>query len=257
MNIYVCVKQVPDTETKIELKSESSINDAGIKWIANPFDEYALEEALKLKEKKIPQAMVVAVSLGPQRAQETIRFALAMGADYGIHILTAENPDHILVAKALAGAIKKDGEFLAVFTGKQAIDDDAYQVHIRIAKYLGIPVATNVTAFEYAEPVFKISREIEEGALEKLEIKAPAVIAVTKGINTPRYPTVPNIMKAKKKEIKTLSLPDVGIPGVTNSEEIVKLTLPGERVQGKILKGEKTETVPQLIQALTQDKKII
>lgn len=257
MNIYVCFKQVPDTETKIEVKGEAGINETGIKWIANPYDEFAMEEALQLKEKHLPQAAVVVVSLGPQRTVETIRQGLAMGADTGIHILTDETLDPMNVARALAQAIQASGEAAVVFAGRQAIDDDGNQIHIRLARHLGCAVATNVTAFTWTGQGLSVSREIEEGAHEHIDLKVPAVIAVTKGINTPRYPTVPNIMKAKKKEIKTMSLSDLGITAVVNFATVVKLSPPVEKIPGRVLKGEQSETVPQLVQLLRQEKKVI
>jgi electron transfer flavoprotein beta subunit len=256
MNIYVCVKQVPDTEAKIELKGENGIDESGIKWIVSPYDEYGVEEALKLKE-KLSDANVVIVCLGPERAQESIRMALAMGADRALHIVCEEFVDHLIVSKALAGAIKNDGEYKVIFTGKQAIDDDAYQVHIRMALHLGAAVATNVIGFEYGENSVQVSREIDEGAQEKIELKTPAVIGVTKGINTPRYPTLPNIMKAKKKEIKKLSLKEVGIEEIKNAEAVVKLTKPEEKSAGKVLEGEHQETVPQLVNLLKDEAKVI
>ena len=256
MNIYVCLKQVPDTEAKISLKGETGIDESGIKWIISPYDEYGVEEALKLKEKG-GGAEVVAVCLGPERAQESIRMALAMGADRALHI-TADAPlDHLLIARALANAIKNDGEAGVIFTGKQAIDDDAVQVHIRLAHALGASVATNVTAFEFQEGTVRVSREIDEGAHEKMELKTPAVIAVTKGINTPRYSTLPNIMKAKKKEIRKITLKDAGIDSVKNVEEVVKLSLPREKPGGKVLEGEAQDTVPKLIGLLKDEAKVV
>ena len=158
MNIYVCVKQVPDTEAKITLKDGKSIDESGIKWILNPYDEYGVEEALKLKEKQ-GSGEVVAVCLGPERAQESIRMALAMGADRALHVVCDPPVDHLVVAKALAGAIKADGEPGLVFAGKQAIDDDSYQVHVRLARHLSIGVVTNVIGFAFENEVCRARTE--------------------------------------------------------------------------------------------------
>ena len=151
MNIYVCVKQVPDTETSISIREGNSINETAIKWIVNPYDEYAIEEALTLKEKN-PGSTVCAVALGPERTQAALRTVLAMGVDRVIHIETSEFLDDRNTARALAGAIRMDGAFGIIFIGKQAIDNDAYQVHIQMAEHLSIPVATNVISFVCDSP---------------------------------------------------------------------------------------------------------
>jgi electron transfer flavoprotein beta subunit len=257
MNVYVCAKQVPDTETKIELKDDKTIDESAIKkWIINPYDEYAVEEAVQLKE-KLGDVEVIVVTLGPEKAQEAIRLTLAMGADRALHIVCDQTLDHHLTAKALANAIKADGEPSLVFMGKQAIAADAYQVHLRMAHILGAAAVTNVIAFEWNDGVIAVDREIDEGALEKVELKPPALVAVTKGINTPRYPPLPSIMKAKRKEIKKLTLADVGVEGCANFEEIVGLRLPDEKSGTKMLEGESQETVPELVNLLKNEAKVI
>jgi len=256
MSIYVCVKQVPDTEARIAPQGEGAIREEGIKWVMNPYDELAVEEALRLKEAQ-NNGEVIVVSLGPERAQEAIRMALAMGADRALHVVSDEYLDHRLVAKALAGAIQSDGTPTMVFAGRQAIDDDGFQVHLRLAHLLGITAATDVREFAYDETGVSVTREIEEGALEKLTLAAPAMVAVARGINTPRYPTLPNIMKAKRKEIKQLSLSDVGVAEVVNHEAILDLTAPPEKAQGRILEGEHAETVPELVRLLHDEAKAV
>ena len=148
MNIYVCIKQVPDTEASILVKDGKSINETAIKWIVSPYDEYAIEEALKLKEKH-PGSTVTAVCLGPERVQNALRTALAMGADRAVHVESSVALDNQNTARALAQVISADKEFGVIFTGKQAIDDDACQLHILLAEELAIPVATNVLAFAF------------------------------------------------------------------------------------------------------------
>jgi electron transfer flavoprotein beta subunit len=183
--------------------------------------------------------------------------ALAMGADRALHVVCDEYLDHRLVARALAGAIKSDGSPTVVFAGRQAIDDDASQVHLRLAHLLGIAAATDVREFAYDETGVSVTREIEEGALEKLALAAPAMVAVARGINTPRYPTLPNIMKAKRKEIKQLSLADVGVTEVVNHEAILDLTAPPEKAQGRVLEGEHAATVPELVRLLHDEAKAV
>lgn len=257
MNIYVCVKRVPDTEASIKLKNDKQIDAEAVgKWVVNPYDEYAIEEALKLKGQDT-DIQVVLVSLGPENAQETIRVALSMGADRAIHIVSNDFLDHHYIAKALSEAIKQDGEYKLVFMGKQAIDDDSYQVHLRMARMLGASAATSVISFEFDGEKAIVSREIDEGDQEKIELKLPALIAATKGLNEPRLPSLRNIMAAKKKEIKKVSLEELGITGVENREEVLSLSLPEEKAGGKIIEGEIAETVPELTRLLKEEAKVI
>jgi len=257
MNLYVCVKQVPDTETKIELSGEQVDQTCVKKWIVNPYDEYAVEEAVRLKEKLGGDTQVIVVNLGPERAQESIRTTLAMGADRALHIVCDDYLDHHHVARALAGAIKNDGDYSLIFMGKQAIDDDGYQVHLRMAQMLGTSVATSVIGFEYSDGAVRVSREIDEGAQEKIELQTPALVAVTKGINIPRYPPLPSIMKAKKKEIKKLTLADIGVTEIANTFEVVGMALPEEKAGGTVVEGETAEVVPQLVEYLNNEAKVI
>src|SRR3954467_2322838 len=192
MNIYVCIKQVPDTETKIKLNADSSwIDTAGIKWIMSPYDEFAVEEALRLKEKNAGSTVTV-LSAGPARVVETIRTALAMGADNGIHAEIPESADNNLAAKALAGALKKEAKVDIVFTGKEAIDDGAAQASQLIAEYAGYACVTVVLNAEYSASGVKCKREIEGGAFEMIEAPFPVLIAAQKGMNEPRYASLPN-----------------------------------------------------------------
>ena len=257
MNLYVCAKQVPDTETKIELSGKRIDETCVKKWIVNPYDEYAVEEAIRLKEKLGGAPQVIVVSLGPERAQESIRTTLAMGADRALHIVCDDYLDHHHIAKALAGAIKNDGAYSLIFMGKQAIDDDGYQVHLRMAQMLGTSVTTGVIGFEYGEGAVQVSREIDQGAREKIELRMPALVAVTRGINTPRYPPLPSIMKAKKKEIKKLTLANVGVTEIANTFEVIGMALPAEKAGGRVVQGETNEVVPQLVEYLNNEAKVI
>src|SRR4051812_35807747 len=169
MNIFVCIKQVPDTETKIKLSGDSSwIDTAGIKWIMSPYDEFAVEEALRLREKNAGSTVTV-ISAGPTRVVETIRTALAMGADNGIQVDIPETADSNYTAKAIAGALKKESKVDILFSGKEAIDDGAAQVSQLVAEYLGIPYVTVVLNVEYGASSLKCKREIEGGAFEMVE----------------------------------------------------------------------------------------
>ncbi len=258
VNIYACIKQVPDTEAKITLLSDTQIDEKNIKWVLNPYCEFAVEEALKLKE-KMGDSQVVLVSVGPARAMEAMRTALAMGADRGILVETAPQQflDAPSVAALLAAVLAKEEKVDYLFLGKQAIDDDAYLTHIFLAEKLGLPVVTNVIGFAYENSVTTAKREIEEGALESIECSGPAVMAVTKGLNTPRYPTLPNIMKAKKKEIKVIPVKELGLTDLTPTVQLIKMVLPGKKKEGRIIAGEMKESVPQLVSALRNEAKVI
>ncbi|MGZ6480363.1 MAG: electron transfer flavoprotein subunit beta/FixA family protein, partial [Bdellovibrionales bacterium] len=201
MKIFVCLKQVPDTESRIQLNADKTgIVETGIKWVMNPYDEYAVEEALKVKEAKGAGSVTV-VSVGPKaRVSEALRTAMAMGADDAIVIDSPDQLDSFWTAKALAGAIQKEGAFDLVFGGKLAIDDNAASVPQILAECLNVPHVTVVSKLTVGADI-QAEREIEGGAREVFAIQGPCVIAANKGLNTPRYASLPGIMKAKKKPL--------------------------------------------------------
>jgi electron transfer flavoprotein beta subunit len=257
MNIYVCIKQVPDTETKIKLNSDQSgIDTAGIKWIMSPYDELAVEEALRLKEKNAGSTVTV-VSAGPARVVETIRTALAMGADNGIHVELPETADNYLSAKSLAGAIKKEAQVDFIFTGKEAIDDGAAQVSQLVAEILDIPCITVALAVEYGAGTVKCKREIEGGAFEMIEAPTPVLIAAQKGLNEARYASLPNIMKAKKKEVKALKMADVGTSEADQKIRYKNYQLPPPKQAGKKLSGDAPAQAKELVRLLHEEAKVV
>lgn len=256
VNIYVCIKQVPDTEASILVKGGRSINEAAIKWIVSPYDEYAIEEALKLKE-KIPGSTVTAVCLGPERVHNALRTALAMGADRAVHVECNAALDYQNTALALAHVIRADKEFGVIFMGKQAIDDDAYQLHILLAEELAIAAATNVMAFVFENQTVRVEREIDEGAREKIEMAVPCVVAAAKGLNTPRYASMMGIMKAKKMEIKKITLDAIGISEAQNRIRLLKLSAPAEKPQGRVIPGEAAAAVHELVRLLREEAKVL
>lgn len=257
MNIYVCIKQVPDTETKIKLTADSSwIDTAGVKWIMSPYDELAVEEALRLKEKNAGSTVTV-LSAGPARVVETLRTALAMGADNGIHVELPESADNNMSAKALAGALKKEAKVDIVFTGKEAIDDGAAQVSQLTSEYFGIPCVTVVAQIEYAAGSVKCKREIEGGAFEMVSAPMPVLIAAQKGLNEPRYASLPNIMKAKKKEVKSLKAADVGVSDADLKVKYKNLQLPPPKQAGKKISGEPAAQAKELVRLLHEEAKVI
>jgi electron transfer flavoprotein beta subunit len=257
MNIYVCIKQVPDTETKIKLNGDSSwIDTTGIKWIMSPYDEFAVEEALRLKEKNAGSTVTV-ISAGPARVVETIRTALAMGADNGIHVELPETADNNMAAKALAGALKKEAKIDIVFSGKEAIDDGAAQVSQLTAEYYGMPYVTVVLNVEYGTGTVKCKREIEGGAFEMIEAPMPLLIAAQKGMNEPRYASLPNIMKAKKKEVKMLKDADVGVSAADQKIKYKNLQLPPPKQAGKKISGDPAAQAKELVRLLHEEAKVV
>ncbi|MEK6579510.1 MAG: electron transfer flavoprotein subunit beta/FixA family protein [Bdellovibrionota bacterium] len=257
MNIYVCIKQVPDTETKIKLTGDGQgIDPTGIKWIISPYDEFAIEEALRLREKN-PGSFVTVLSAGPVRVVDAIRTALAMGADHGVHVEIPEAADSNLAAKALAGALKKESKVDIIFTGKEAIDDGAAQVSQLTAHYFGIPFVTVALQVEYSAASVKCKREIEGGAFEMVESSLPALIAAQKGLNEPRYASLPNIMKAKKKEIKALKMSDVGVAESDVKIKYKNFQLPPPKQAGKKMSGDAAAQAKELVRLLHEEAKVI
>ena len=257
MNIYVCIKQVPDTETKIKLNADSSwIDTAGIKWIMSPYDEFAVEEALRLKEKNAGSTVTV-ISAGPARVVETIRTALAMGADNGIHVELPENADNNMAAKALAGALKKEPKVDIVFSGKEAIDDGAAQVSQLTGEYFGMPHVTVALGVEYGAGAVKVKREIEGGAFEMIEAPMPLLIAAQKGLNEPRYASLPNIMKAKKKEVKMLKGGEVGVSDSDIKIRYKNLQMPPPKQAGKKIAGDPAAQAKELVRLLHEEAKVV
>lgn len=250
MKIAVCVKRVPDTETRIKIGGDGkSIDEAGVKFILNPYDEFAVEEALRLRE-KAGSGEVVVYALGSDASQETIRTTLAMGADRGV-LLRADAipPDPLPAARALAAELKSGGYDLILF-GKLAIDDYHQAIGAMVAELLALPCVTAVAHLELTGGNGTAEREVE-GGIEVVEFSLPAVLSAEKGLNEPRYPALKGIMAAKKKplEVKPVTL-DPG--GVT----VLELALPPSRKEGRIV-GEGPDAVPALIQALRTEAKAI
>jgi len=262
MNIFVCVKQVPDTETKITPSADGSyIETTGIKWIMNPYDEFAVEQALKVKEAN-PQATVTVLRVGSAKDSEALRTAMAMGADEAILVEAQDNLDSYQIAKALKGAIAKSGKTAdLILTGKQAIDDDCLQVPQILAQMLDLPSVSVVVGFELNGSDLVLKREIEGGAIEVYNVKTPVVVACNKGLNTPRYASLPGIMKAKKKPLTQLSLADVGVSEADRRVKYSGMHLPPEKPAGKKFDamdaGKQKEVVNNVIQLLRNEAKIL
>jgi electron transfer flavoprotein beta subunit len=259
MKILVMIKQVPDTATQVKIGGDGRVIDtAGITWIVSPYDEFALEEALRIKEKR-GQGEVVAVSLGPERGKEALRSCLAMGADRAVHLLDPawEAPDTLMTARALAALIKKETPALALF-GRQAIDDDMGAVAAQVAELLDWPCASWIMeeAVDADAKTIRVGRQVE-GGLEIFDLPLPAVVSAQKGLNEPRYPTLKGIMGAKKKEIKEVKAADLGLPAEPAVLSVVKLESLPPRPPGRIIQGEPAEAVKELVRALREDAKAI
>lgn len=264
MNIIVCLKQVPDTETQIKIASDGkSIVTDDIKWVINPYDEYGVEEALQIKERLGGEVTVV--GLGPKRVTESIRTALAMGADKGILITdeALEGSDQLATAKALAAVIK-DLDYQLIFTGQRGVDDDMGVVGAALAEFLGIPNVSVVEKVEMAEDggSLKAHRPVE-GETLVIESSLPVVLTAQKGLNEPRYASLPGIMKAKKKPLEEKSLSDLGLdPGEFGEGgrkvKVLEMYPPPERKAGKIVEGETPqEKAAELARLLHEEAKVI
>jgi len=256
MKIGVLVKQVPDTETKIKIKGDNSgIEDSGIKYIVSPYDEFAIEEALKTKE-KVSGSEVTVLSCGPARCVDAIRTALAMGCDKAIHIDDeGSNPDSFVTAKALAKAIQDQG-FEVVFAGKQGIDEDMGQVPQLIAEFLDWPQVMILDKVEISEGKAVATRRISGGAREVYDVSLPAIFGCEKGLNTPRYASLPGIMKAKSKPVEALKLAD--LKGDAEPKLVMSnFRLPPEKAPGKLIEGEPASQVTELVRLLREEAKVV
>jgi len=256
MKIGVLLKQVPDTETRIKIRPDGKgIDESEIKWVMNPYDEYAVEEALRLKEKA--QGEVVIVTAGPARAVEAMRQALAMGADRGIRIdTTGMDLDPYTTSVVLSNAVKNES-FDILFAGKQAVDDDCAQVLIGVAEKLGWPHATPVEKFEMTgAKTAKLQRPVSGGMKELIETSLPVIVGCEKGLNEPRYASLPGIMKAKTKPIAELKAADL-LGGEKPRLSVTKYSLPPERQGGKVIPGEPEEAAAELVRLLREEAKVI
>lgn len=234
MNIFVCVKQVPDTETKIVPSADGTfIETSSIKWIMNPYDEFAVEQALLVQAANAGSTVTV-VRVGSIKDTEALRTAMAMGADDAFLVEAPDNLDSYSIAKALKAAITKSGKTAdLILTGKQAIDDDCLQVPQILATMMDLPSVSVVVGYEGSATDITVKREVEGGALEVYGVKLPAMIACNKGINTPRYASLPGIMKAKKKPLTTLTLADAGVSEADRRVKYSNFQLPPEKPPGK------------------------
>lgn len=260
MNILVFVKRVPDTESRIRIQHETrTIAEDGLNFVISPYDEYALEEALRLKEAK--GGTVRVVSVGRDEAVAVLRKALAMGADEAFQVKDdgPESYDGLRTARVIARAVERrlGGADLLLF-GKQSVGADNGQVPAMVAELLGLPQATVVTKLEIDGAAATALREIE-GGLEKVALALPAVVTAQKGLNEPRYETLKGIMAAKKKPVPVIPLDELGLTpdDLRSAVEIVGLDVPAARQAGRLLQGDPAETARELARLLRHEAKVI
>lgn len=259
MKLAVCVKQVPDTETRIRIAPEGNqLAPSDINWIVSPYDEFAIEEALRQKERHGGE--VVLISLGPDRVQQALRTGLAMGADSALHLKDPlfDAADTLGVARALAGAIKTLGAVDVVFLGQQGVGGDNSQVPGLLAELLDLPQVTMAVKVELADGKGTVEREIE-GAHETWETSLPCVISAQKGLNEPRYASLKGIMAAKKKPVQTLDAKAVGLDSdaLQPKTQLQKLELPAARPGVKMIEGDPATQVKELLRLLHEEAKVI
>ncbi|HEX7077623.1 MAG TPA: electron transfer flavoprotein subunit beta/FixA family protein [Candidatus Eisenbacteria bacterium] len=262
MNVLVFVKQVPDTETRVQIQG-GQVDVSSVKWVANPYDEFAVEEALRIRE-RLGGGQVTVVSLGSDRVKEAIKYALSLGADEGIHVKGDDVAlwDPTSVSTVLAAAAKKIG-FDLILTGKQGVDNDWSQAGIMLAERLDLPHVSVVVHLEL-DPAAKkgrAKREVEGGA-ETVEFDLPALITAQKGLNEPRYASLKGIMAVKKKTIPEWTLADLGVDAAavgaaSAAVRFVEIALPPPRTAGRILEGEPAETARELVRLLREEAKVI
>ncbi|MDP6473279.1 MAG: electron transfer flavoprotein subunit beta/FixA family protein [Alphaproteobacteria bacterium] len=249
MKVLVGIKRTIDANVKVRVKAdESGVETANVKMTINPFCEIAVEEAVRMKEAGIAEEVVV-VTAGPEEARQTLMTALAIGADRAVHVVAEQDIQPLGVAKALKAVVEQESPGL-VIVGKQAIDDDSNQTGQMLAALLGWPQATFASKITLGDGEAEVTREID-GGLETLTIKLPAVVTTDLRLNEPRYASLPNIMKAKKKPIDAKTIEEWGVDAAPRLE-IVKVSAPGKREAGVIV-----ESVAELVDKLQNEAKVL
>ena len=257
VRIYVCIKHVPDTAATIKLTDETHFED-GIKFVINPHDECALEQALQLRDQVGEDSEVVAVTFGKDAALATLRHGLAMGANRAMHIKAEEQlPDSSVTAAVLAKAIGQDGPADIIFTGMLSVDSEGMQTPFRLAAHFNIPVSTGAMDFAYEDGTVTVKREVEGGGRAVLQMQLPCVVAASFGLNQPRYPKMPDIIKAKKKEVKVIEVASLNLGDLAPKAELLKMELPAEKPPAKVLEGNVQETAQELVRLLKEEANVL
>jgi electron transfer flavoprotein beta subunit len=245
LQIYVCIKHVPDTAANIRLLGGKDFDET-VKFIMNPYDEYALEQALQIREKE-GDAEVIAVTVGKESAAATLRSSLAIGADRGILVKTDSHfTDSLETSRLLKQAIEQDGSPGLIFTGKQSVDTEGMQIPFRLSALFDMPVVVNVVTFS-----------MEGGVREVVEMSIPCIVGAAKGLNRPRCPTLPDMMKARKKELKVVKGTDVPIQKTIQMVELLDLQPVPDRGRGRILRGNPEILASELLHLLGEEAKVL
>lgn len=256
MKILVCIKQVPDMESKFKVAASGTwYDDQDLAWRMNEYDEYAVEQAVRLKE-QVKDADLTVLCIGSDRVKETMKKALAMGCDRGAHI--ADEESYTKEPFQIAGIVSefaKDKGFDVVFTGMQSQDRGSGQVGILVAEMLGLPSVSTVVDFAYEDGAIKAKRELEGGIKANVTVPVPALVTCQLGLNTPRYPTLPNIMKAKKKEM--ISTPVADLLKVEPRQQTESVYFPEKKGGGMVLEGEAGELADKLISILKEKTTVL
>jgi electron transfer flavoprotein beta subunit len=255
MKIYVCVKHVPDTAADITITGQTHI-DEEITFIVNPYDEHAIEEAVRVKD-RVDDAEIIAVTLGKKTAEDTLRSALAMGAERGILVLSDTTADSLITARAIKTAIEQDGKADIIFTGKESIDSEGSQIMYRLGALFNMPVASNVVSFSMAQERVSVECEMATGERQVVEMQIPCIIGAGKGLNEPRYPKLPAILKAMSKEIKTIELADLKFERPTSRVETIRLNPAVEKRNPKELTGTPGEVADKIIRILREEANLL
>lgn len=256
MKILVCIKQVPDMESKFKVDAGGTwYAKTDLAWRMNEYDEYAVEQAVQLKE-QVKDADLTVLCIGSDQVKETMKKALAMGCDRGAHIAddNVSGKEPFEVAGIIA-EYAKDKNFELIFTGMQSQDRGSGQVGVLVAEMLGLPSVSTVVHFAYDGGTVQAKRELEGGVKACVKVQAPVLITCQLGMNTPRYPTLPNIMKAKKKELLTIPVQD--LLKVTARQETVKMYFPEKKGGGLVLEGDIAEMADKLIKILKEKTAVL
>lgn len=257
MQIYVCVKHVPDTAASIKIAGENGFDDKACKFVINPYDEYGVEEAVRIVEQQ-GQGEVVAVTIGKEAAVSSLRSAMAMGAHRGIVVKTdSQFLDSTLTSLALKAAIEQDGTPDIIFTGKGSVDTEGFQTQYRLASAMNLPTVNEVVELKINDGKAVVEKEISGGTREVIEMALPCVIGATKGLNEPRYPKFPDIMKAKKKQVKQIAMDELGLDTSFDKAEVLKLEAVPERSGAKMIEGDTRQKVVELVKILKEQEKVL
>lgn len=255
MKIYLCIKHVPDSAANISIVGDTFI-DEKVAFLMNPYDEHGVAEAVQLK-KQFPDSEIIAVCLGKKDAEKTIRSAMAMGADRGILVETGQVPDSMTTARILKAAIEQDGHPDIIFTGKESIDSEGMQTMFRLAVRFGFPVANNVVGLEINGGRARVTYELGGGINQVCDMALPCVIGAGRGLNTPGYPTFPDVVKARKKPLKIVALESLAVKPSKASARIVGLAPLVRNRTPKEIKGTPVEVAQRIVTILKEEAKVI